>query len=483
MRGVQLAGLTGDVPAGVDAAFAVVTGFDDALLQGLGRLDATRTSALVDLAGAVAATPLGPRVAEAVEKITAGSIGDGSLALLAGARSAVMGAVHDALLARVDEAQGRERLPWAAPAGDSPQTSATGTTGSAPAQSADGPLAGARSWLTEAAITGWRGVDGDSLAAGGQLVPGLLAIGSCRRLAVLLDGLVAELRAVSPIATADRVPVRRWGDLWSRAMLLARPDNGTAGAAAPGERVSGRLLILGVDVHEHPTAMQAQVHAVLEPSGGAPSRLVRTAVAAAKVDTIVGPTLWQLLRDHPVLLGALAAGVGIEVTDLVLRPGGDLVWQESGSRPDTPADPFAVARVQLGGVLADASPPLDRHPAAIAEPVLLEDYTTSGDPDGTVTFHVDGAAVGVTVDRLPTCGPLTPELVAASSACIGLLRWDAGRWLVQPLAIRVTTKRKSTVVQTGDWAMGADGPRAAKTAKAGDAVSVLRERAGRLLRR
>ncbi|MEV4629976.1 hypothetical protein AB0J90_27285 [Micromonospora sp. NPDC049523] len=476
MRGVQLAGLTGGTPAGVDAAYGVVAGFDDALLQGLGRLDSARTSALADLAGAVAATPLGPRVAEAVEKITAGSLGDGSLALLAGARSALMGAVHDALLAQLDSAQGRERRPWPAPAVAS-SVAAEGT----PSPSADGPLAGARSWLTEAAITGWRGVDGDALAAGRQLVPGLLAIASGRRLAVLLDGLVAELHAVSPIATADRVPVRRWGDLWSRAMLLARPDNGTAGTT--GERVSGRLLILGVDVHEHPTAVQAQVHAVLEPGGGAPSRLVRTAVAAAKVDTIVGPTLWQLLRDYPVLLAALASGVGIEVTDLVLRPGGDLLWQEGGSRPDAPADPFAVAGVQLDGVLADAAPPLHRHPAAIAEPVLLEDYTTSTDPEGTVTFHVDGAAIGVTVDRLPTCGPLTPELVAASCACIGLLRWDADRWLVQPLAIRATSKRKSTVVQTGDWAMGTDGPRAAKMAKAGDAVSVLRERAGRLLRR
>ncbi|MEV4753839.1 hypothetical protein AB0J86_01800 [Micromonospora sp. NPDC049559] len=500
MRGVQLAELTGTAPSGVEAALDVVAGFDGALLQGLGRLDATGTSALAGLAGAVAATPLGPRVAEAVEKITAGSIADDSLALLAGARSALLGAVHDALLAQLDAARGRERRPWTPPAGGAPEGSA-----GAAAPGGEGPLAGARSWLTEVAITGWRGVDADSVAAAAQVVSGLLAAPGRRRLAVLLDGLVAELRAGSPLVTLDRVPARRWGDLWSRAVLLARPgdgapsggnpagtndgatDGGDAVPAGPGgsggETVSGRLLVLGVDVHEHPTAVQAQVHAILEPTGGAPSRLVRTSVAAAKVDTVLGPTMWQLLGDHPVLLGALAHGVGLEVTDLVLRPGGDLIWRDDRARPAEPADPFAVARVQLGDVLADGAPPLDRHPAGIAEPVLLEGYTASRDSDGGVTFDVDGTAIGATIDRLPTCGPLTPELVAASSACIGLLRWDAGRWLVQPLAVQVATKRKTTVAQTGDWALGADGPRASKAAKATDAVSVLRERAGRLLRR
>ncbi|MFK3978951.1 hypothetical protein ACI2K4_01095 [Micromonospora sp. NPDC050397] len=478
MRGVQLAELTGSTPAGVEAALGVLAGLDDALSQGLGRLNTAQTSALTELAGAVAATPLGPRVAESVEKIAAGSIGDDSLALLAGARTALMGAVHDALLAQLDHTRGRERLPWAPPA-----TSTAEPGGTVPA--ADGPLAGARSWLTEAAIVGWRGIDAESLSAGGQVAAGLLATTSHRRLAVLLDGLLAELRAASPVAVTDRVPARRWGDLWSRAVLLARPGDGATpgGMTGPGEAVSGRLLVLGVDVHEHPTAMQAQVHAILEPGGDAPARLVRTSVASAKVDTIVGPTLWQLLRGYPVLVGALAAGVGIEVTDLLLRPGGDLVWREESARPDAPADPFAVARVQLGAVLADAAAPLDRHPAAIAEPVLLEGYTTSVDGEGRLTLDVDGATIGVATDRLPTCGPLTPELVAASSACIGLLRWDAGRWLVQPLAVQATVKRKTIVTQTGDWAMGADGPRATKAAKATDAVSVLRERAGRLLRR
>jgi hypothetical protein len=85
--------------------------------------------------------------------------------------------------------------------------------------------------------------------------------------------------------------------------------------------------------------------------------------------------------------------------------------------------------------------------------------------------------------RLPVCGPLTPELVRTSQSCLGLLRWD-GRWSLQPIAVRATAKRKPVEVHTGDWALGPTDPKVVKAeARAGDAVAVLRERSGRLLRR
>ncbi|HET8643437.1 MAG TPA: hypothetical protein VFM37_15985, partial [Pseudonocardiaceae bacterium] len=301
-------------------------------------------------------------------------------------------------------------------------------------------------------------------------------------LAVVLDGLAAELRASCPVATMPAVPARRWGDLWARAVLLAG-DGGGAGDADTdaAARVSGRLLVLGVDVHEHGTAVQVQVHGVLEPGGSGAARLVRASVAAAKVDTIVGPALWRLL-PAPTLLRALAEHRSLHVTDLPLH-GGDLVWRDDQARLGEPADPFATARVQLAGAVAAQAPPLDRHPVGIAEPVLLEGYAARAG-DGSVSFELGGHAVAVDADRLPACGPLTPELVAASSACLGLLRWEAGRWLVQPLAVQATAKRKVVGVHNGDWAQGPTDPKVVKAeAKAGDAVAVLRERAGRLLRR
>jgi len=92
--------------------------------------------------------------------------------------------------------------------------------------------------------------------------------------------------------------------------------------------------------------------------------------------------------------------------------------------------------------------------------------------------------VAVDVDRLPPSGPLTPALVAGSSGCIGLMRWTDNRWTLQPLAVRTLVKKKPVEVHTGDWAQGPTDPAVVKTeAKAGDAVAVLRERAGRLLRK
>ena len=469
MRGTQIAALTAGHPAGLTDALNLMAGVDAALTRGLARVGEEDATALAGLAGALATTPLANLVGEAVDKIIAGSGTQEYVAALAGARSAVLGAVHDALLEQVDVALGRSRAPWA------PVPAAVPVEAS-PA------LAGVRAWLSEVAVTGWRGVDHELVAGAGTAVEAVLAVPELRRLAVLLDGLAAELRACVPVAMMSQVPQRRWADLWARGVLLAQDTAAGDAALGVAERASGRLLPLAVDVHEHDTAVQIQVHALLEPAGGGSPRLVRTAVGAAKVDSIVGPALWRLLSAQPVLLAALAQRCAVMVTDLPMR-GADVHWQDDRARLDEPVDPFAAARVLLPGALAAASHPVDRHPAAIAEPVLIEGYAVS-DREGGLTMEQDGHQLAVAVDRLPSCGPLTPELVAASSACLGLLRWDAGRWLLQPVAVQATVKRKVVAVYTGDWACGVTDAKVAKAdAKAGDAVTVLRERAGRLLRR
>ncbi|MBE1530584.1 hypothetical protein [Actinomadura algeriensis] len=458
MQAVGLEELTGGAPAGVEEALGLVDGFDAALASGFGRLGAEQSAALAALAGALAGAPLGGPAAEAVEKIAAGAVAETHLLTLAGARTALCGSVHDALLARVDATVGRTRAECAAAEGD---------------DVAANLLAGCRSWLAELAIAGWRGVDHDLVSAADQFVEGLLREPRLRGAAVLLDGLAAELRASSPVATMETIPERRWADLWARGMLLTR----SGAAATAAEEVSGRLLLLGADVHEHGTSVQVQVHGVLEADGGA--RLVRTAVAAPKVDTITGPPMWRLLDAHPTLLKALAERRCLNVTGMALRPGGDLIWDDGKARAGKEVDPFAMARVQLAEAVAPGVPPLDRHPVRIAEPVFLEGYTVNG-----TSLELDGRAIDIDFDRLPACGPVTPELVRASSSCIGLVRWDGGAWRVQPLAVRATVKKKPVEACTGDWALGPTDPKVLKaTNRTGDAVGVLRERAGRLLRK
>lgn len=458
MLGVQIASLT-EIPTGVADVVDIVTGIDTALVNGFGRLGDQDAGALAALAAAVSGSPLGPAVADAVGKLGAGSIGPEDLSAVAAGRAALLGAVHDALAERFDSALGRTRSPWDTADQLTPP---------------DDLVLGCRSWLQEVAITGWRGVDHDLVAAADRTVEALWAHPALRRLAVLLDGFTAELRAACPVATLDTLPTRRWADLWTRALLSTWRRT----EALPARTVSGRLLILGADIHEHGTAVQAQVHCVLE-TGDGPARRVRVSVGAAKVDTIVGPAIWELLGDHPQLLRALAEHRSLVVADLPITAGGDLLWHDDRAALDAPADPFTTARVALAEAIGPAVAPLERDPVHLSEPVLLEGYRVK---DGAV--ELDGHRLALDLELLPGCGPLTPAIVTSSTACVGLVRWDAGRWILRPLAVRRTVKGAAVDAHNGDWALGPTDPKAVKAlAKSGDSVAVLRERAGRLLRK
>ncbi|WP_410583563.1 hypothetical protein [Amycolatopsis sp. lyj-108] len=450
-----------DPIAGLDEALAVVDAFDDVLVAGL--LRPQKIAGLTELAEAVAGSPLASRVAEAAEKTAAGAAGEEHFVSLAAARIAVFGSVHDAVLARLAEATGR-------PSEEESIRQVSET---------DMPNlpAAARSWLSDLARAGWQGIDHDLISASAQVISALLAEPSLRRLAVLLDGFAAELAASCPGAALERVPVRRWGDLWSRGMLLTLP------AATPAiGTVTGRLLPLGVDLLEHSTAAQAQVHAVFEPEDGSTPRLVRASVTVPKPDTIIGAGIWQLLRPHLSLLTAISEGRSMDLAEMPLTAEGDLLWQDELARLGEPADAFSTARVALPKAVTPAVAPLDRHPVRIAVPVFLEGYGIEGDEDA-LTFTFAGNHLAVETDRIPAAGPLTPKAVASSSACIGLIRWDGG-FRLQPLAVETTVRKKTTAVHAGAWAGGTTDKAGVKAEKAAtDAAAVLRERAGRLLRK
>ncbi|MFD9500024.1 hypothetical protein [Streptomyces sp. NPDC060035] len=464
--GVMRADLLAETMAGLDEALSAVDAFDRALVAGLLRPRPAQAAGLTQLAQAVAGTPLADRVAEAAGKAVAGAAGEDHFVALAAARTALLGSVHDALMARVAEATGRTLGEEATPAPGR--------------QQAVNVLAAARSWLSDLARSGWQGIDHDVVAGAAPVVSAMLSDPALRRLATLLDGFAAELAASCPGASLDRIPARRWADLWSRAMLLTLPG---AADVPPAGTATGRLLPLGIDLHEHATAVQAQVHAVLEPADGAAPRLVRASVSVPKPDTVVGAGLWQLLRPHMSLLAAVGEGRSMDLAGMPVTAEGDLIWSDEYARPSEPADAFATARVALPTAIGSATAPLDRHPARIAVPVFLDGYTAQKDDDA-LSFAVAGQSLAVDTDRIPTAGPLTLEAVAASGACIGLLRWDAGTYRVQPLAVETTVRKKAVAIHAGGWAGGTTdkaGVRAEKAAT--DAVNVLRERAGRLLRK
>ncbi|MEU1189901.1 hypothetical protein ABZ421_20230, partial [Streptomyces sp. NPDC005859] len=338
---------------------------------------------------------------------------------------------------------------------------------------------GARTWLSDLARAGWQGIDHELAGGAAPIVSAMLPHPELRRLATLLDGFAAELAASCPGATLERIPARRWGDLWSRALLLTLPGAADRPAVATA---TGRLLPLGVDLHEHATAAQAQVHAVFEPADGTAPRLVRASVSVPKPDTVVAAGVWQLLRPHLSLLTALGEGRAMDLDAMPLTDEGDLIWDGDRARVGAAADALATARVVLPTATALPTAPLDRHPVRIAEPVFLEGYDSRRDGD-TLTFDVAGQAFPVDTDRIPTASPLTPEAVEASRACVGLLRWDGGGFRLHPLAVETVVRKKPVALHAGAWAGGTTdkaGVRAEKAAT--DAVTVLRERAGRLLR-
>lgn len=464
--GVMRADLLAEDIAGLDEALTAVDAFDRVLVAGLLRPQPAQAAGLTALADAVAGTPLAARVAEAAGKAAAGSANEDHLVALAAARTALLGSVHDALTVRVAEVTGRPLAQEAVPVPGGRQT--------------PNLLAAARSWLSDLARAGWRGIDHDLVSGAAQAVSAMLPDPALRRPGTLLDGFAAELAASCPGSALERVPARRWGDLWARAMLLTLP--GVADVPVTGT-ATGRLLPLGIDVQEHATAVQAQVHGVFEPADGSAPRLVRAGVSVPKPDTVLGAGLWQLLRPHMSLLAAVGDGCSMELAGMPVTAGGDLVWSDEHARRGGPADAFATARVALPTATDPATAPLDRHPARISAPVFLEGYTTQRDEDA-LTFTVAGHPLVVDTDRIPTAGPLTPDAVAASGACIGLLRWDAGTYRVQPLAVETTVRKKAVAIHAGGWAGGTTDKAGVKAEKAAtDAVAVLRERAGRLLRK
>ncbi len=223
---------------------------------------------------------------------------------------------------------------------------------------------------------------------------------------------------------------------------------------------------------------------MFEPADGSAPRLVRASVSAPKPDSVVGAGPWQLLRPRMSLLAAVGEGRSAELSGMPLTAEGDLLWDDAYARAGDVADPFTTARAVLPAAVDPVTAPLDRHPARMAVPVFLEDYETGTAEDGQPVFTVAGHPLPVDTGRIPVAGPLTPEAVAASGACLGLLRWDAGTFFVQPLAVERTVRRKTVALHAGAWAAGTTDKAGAKAEKAAtDAVAVLRERAGRLLRK
>ena len=324
----------------------------------------------------------------------------------------------------------------------------------------------------ELAIAGFRQLEPPALAPFTATLEHLQGEAQASRLAALLTGFLSELLNALPVAALPQVPVYRWVDLWTRAMIggLRAP------ATLTGGKVGGRLTVLGVDLHHHGSFVSFDAYALLEQAESA--RLVRVTQSSYKVDVVLREEMWQCFSTTiDPLLRAISRRVALKVEGMTLLPTGDLLW-DGRATVGKAADVMGLAERLLAPGAKDAPPsptvaPVDRHPLQIAEPLFLTDYKVQkGDPP--VLQFADGAELPLAVQRISPASELQAETAMASKAMLGLLRFDGGCWSVQPLV--VVGAKTASEEYTGSGVYEFLGK------KKGATLAVLQERASRLLR-
>jgi hypothetical protein len=118
--------------------------------------------------------------------------------------------------------------------------------------------------------------------------------------------------------------------------------------------------------------------------------------------------------------------------------------------------------------------PEDRHPIQLAEPVFLPVcQVKKGKPP---TVEADGASLPLAVERISRASELASADLTEATSLLGLLRFDGGRWAIQPLALSLGGKK------AGEVFTGQGMADHLTVKKKGGTLGILRERASRLLR-
>lgn len=424
------------IPAGVAEAATLTGHIDGILAEGFARLRPEQLDLLTDVAAAFAGSPLGESLTQAIERLAAGDLLAQYLSVIAAARAALEGARADALFEEAVTALGYAASP-SSPVSPGPARAA-----------AVGPrVDSVRQWLVELALSGLAQLDMTTIVPVVDTLEGLQGEPGCERFAALLTGFAFELLDNAPTHQMDDPPLRRWADLWTRAMLASYSAPDTVASRS----VTGTLTVIGADIRHFDQLISMVVHSVLSEADDEPPRLVRTTLSSWKVDAVAGAEIWNLLSPlAPELVGALAKPKVISVTGATLLDTGDLL-ADGAFKAGAAADPFAL---DLSGAVVHRPAPRDRHPLQLALPVL-------GTPDG----------LAVDLSRLSPHSDYDADEVAKSTDMVGLLRFDDG-WSLQPLAGR---KGKKTFGPAEGIAAGA------KVKK--PALGILRERASKLLRK
>lgn len=448
-----------ELPSGTQATLDLIAEFDQCFLVGFANLSQQHQQTLNALQRVFRGTPLQQPLTDACAAISALEFVERHFSVLAAVRAALQGVLFDTLQTRAREVIGRAAVPEFIAESKPPLAPAHLQTW----------LESVRLLLMEIALVGYARLDASTL------IPFLATLGQIQeepllmRQAALLTGFLNELIGLVPVAESSTVPSYRWVDLWTRAMVGAmRPtllDN--------PKIVSGSLEVLGLDLRHHANLVSFTAYGLL--TSDSQVQLVRLTLSAYKVNAISDDEVWLLFPDAAPLLDAFAQNKTLDLSDIPLLPTGDLLWSGNGkvgskyNLMKRAAEFFAVdAASAIASCLVH---PIDRHPIQLAEPIFLSDYRIAQDNTPSLSWG-DAGALPIATEQI---SPLSEVMEATlhSSQMFGLLRFDAGRWAVQPLAVTVQGKTFFT------------GQKAAKILKSPpktSTVGILQERASRLLR-
>ncbi|NER33377.1 MAG: hypothetical protein F6J93_04815 [Oscillatoria sp. SIO1A7] len=463
------------IPDGTKKAIATIASFDRCLLAGFANLDDRHLETLASLQRIFSGTPLEKLLTESCAAIERNEFLENYFTALAAARASLQGSLFDSLQQQAREILGRT----IAPAEIAPSNPSEITK--------DIPdnikvwLDSTRNWLMEIALVGWARLEPQTLTPFLATLEQMQAEPTTVRLAALLTGFFNELMSRVPVADSSSIPSYRWGDLWSRAAIAALqpsiPDKNLENT-----KVSGRLELLGLDLRHHANFISAIAYGVLETNSQ--SRWVRITLSSYKVDSIFGQEIWRLFRHATSLFDAWAQNQALSITDMPLLPTGDLLWNGNGQLAEKynlmkkAAEYFAPNSENAPApnlVLAS-----DRHPIQLAEPIFLKDYQIERDGETLALSWGDSGKLPVATELISPLSELTIEAIASSTELFGLLRFDAGRWAIQPLAVAALLGKKKSA-QT--IFTGATAAKVINKTPAKNTIGTLQERASRLLRR
>jgi hypothetical protein len=445
--------MTTPIPDGCAVIDDFIVEMDQCLLVGYANLSPAQQTTLDQMQAIFAGTPLSEPIHTALDMIRKGVFRPEDFCAIAAARAALQGAQYDHLRNAAQTILGR---------------TASSSADDQPALAPPTPiLAGTAHWLTDIAIHGFSRLETNALAAFDTTLAQLQSDPSMLPLATLLTGFVDELTGAVPVTDKNAALLFRWGDLWSKSLLMTTHMIETQ----PSQLVSGTFYPMGIEWRSQKRLVSVVFYGILKTEPMA--YWTRFTFSAYKVDAIQRGEGWLLFPQAERLLTALHEGKSLLLDGVPMLPTGDLLWDD-----DIPVGgTYNLMEVALQYLSPDAAEPIHlppvpshkRHPVHLAEPVALANYRLKNQ-------HLTSGDLNVPLDlRRILNTELSPKHLAKYDHLVGLLRYDDQQWQLQPLAAG-NRKQISTLLDLGETL------KMLRKLPDDSTVAILQERATRLLR-